>query len=725
MNSSKQRLTEGDHQIDPLAGAEYGFFERRLQKRFVEYASVVAAAAVCVGYGFLVIASELDFLRNIAFILSFAGFGGAFLVSRLSGNVRSGALLLTVTGLAITLLPSFLDGGLHSPYVIWFVFVPLIAGLLIGPRLAAITGLVGLLAVIFMTVLVELLPTGSGMTHSTELMALNLVLAIMFCIFMGWFLAVTLERYRQQVGDALAAMQEKNAALIESNDRFASSLRLSKDAIVIIDREAKILIFNPAAENIYGLSADEAIGQSMSDKLIPPRLRGAHDKAFEKYLQTGESNILGLTIETQSLRADGSEFPVELTVQEIANDQGPHFIAYISDLTEQKNLQQELESQARKIDQKMRLEAIGTLAGGIAHDFNNLLMIIKGYTEMLVARTDLADNAREKIREIEIASDKARDITSQLLTFSRVENETKEHVDLVEVIDNLVGMLKRILPDTIMLETELETGLWLVQSEKVRLDQALMNLILNAVDAMPDGGVISLTAGNVVLEAAEGAKIGDLEPGDYCKIRVRDEGTGMDSETMKHVFEPYYTSKPAGKGTGLGLFITYGIVEAIGGVITVKSQPGGGTTFTIYLPRSDVRRTPSLELESGGSNKHGNNETILVVEDEAAIRKLQVEALLRAGYQVIEATDGESGYELALAHAGEIQLIISDLNMPRLTGEAMVRRLRLAGQNAKVIFVSGNAQDMIEIENEDTERLIHKPFSLKVLTDTVRDLLDR
>jgi len=725
MNSSKQRLTEGDHQIDPLAGAEYGFFERRLQKRFVEYASVVAAAAVCVGYGFLVIASELDFLRNIAFILSFAGFGGAFLVSRLSGNVRSGALLLTVTGLAITLLPSFLDGGLHSPYVIWFVFVPLIAGLLIGPRLAAIAGLVGLLAVIFMTVLVELLPTGSGMTHSTELMALNLVLAIMFCIFMGWFLAVTLERYRQQVGDALAAMQKKNAALIESNGRFASSLRLSKDAIVIIDREAKILIFNPAAENIYGLSADEAIGQSMSDKLIPPRLRGAHDKAFEKYLQTGESNILGLTIETQSLRADGSEFPVELTVQEIANDQGPHFIAYISDLTEQKNLQQELESQARKIDQKMRLEAIGTLAGGIAHDFNNLLMIIKGYTEMLVARTDLADNAREKIREIEIASDKARDITSQLLTFSRVENETKEHVDLVEVIDNLVGMLKRILPDTIMLETELETGLWLVQSEKVRLDQALMNLILNAVDAMPDGGVISLTAGNVVLEAAEGAKIGDLEPGDYCKIRVRDEGTGMDSETMKHVFEPYYTSKPAGKGTGLGLFITYGIVEAIGGVITVKSQPGGGTTFTIYLPRSDVRRTPSLELESGGSNKHGNNETILVVEDEAAIRKLQVEALLRAGYQVIEATDGESGYELALAHAGEIQLIISDLNMPRLTGEAMVRRLRLAGQNAKVIFVSGNAQDMIEIENEDTERLIHKPFSLKVLTDTVRDLLDR
>ena len=293
MNSSKQRLTEGDHQIDPLAGAEYGFFERRLQKRFVEYASVVAAAAVCVGYGFLIIASELDVLRNIAFILSFAGFAGAFLVSRLSGNVRSGALLLTVTGLAITLLPSFLDGGLHSPYVIWFVFVPLIAGLLIGPRLAAITGLVGLLAVIFMTVLVDLLPTGSGMTHSTELMALNLVLAIMFCIFMGWFLAVTLERYRQQVGDALAAMQEKNAALIESNGRFASSLRLSKDAIVIIDREAKILIFNPAAENMYGLSADEAIGQSMSDKLIPPRLRGAHDKGFEKYLQTGEANILG------------------------------------------------------------------------------------------------------------------------------------------------------------------------------------------------------------------------------------------------------------------------------------------------------------------------------------------------------------------------------------------------------------------------------------------------
>ncbi len=725
MNPSKQRLTEADHQIDPFAGAKDGFFERRLQKRFVEYASVVAAAAVCVGYGFLVIASELDVVRNIAFILSFAGFVGAFLVSRLSGNVRLGALLLTVTGLAITLLPSFLDGGLHSPYVIWFVFVPLIAGLLIGPRLASITGLSGLLAVILMTVFVELLPTDSGVTHSTGLMALNLMLAILFCIFMGWFLAVTLERYRQQVGDALAAMQEKNAALIESNDRFASSLRLSKDAIVIIDREAKILIFNPAAENMFGLSADEAIGQSMPDKLIPPRLRNAHKKGFENYLQTGEASILGTTIETQSLRADGSEFPVELTVQEIINDQEPHFIAYISDLTEQKNLQHELESQARKIDHKVRLESIGTLAGGIAHDFNNLLMIIKGYTEMLVVRPDLADAARQQVREIDRASDKARDITRQLLTFSRTDNGTKGHVDLVEVIDKLVGMLNRILPDTIALETELETGLWLVRSERVRLDQALMNLILNAVYAMPDGGVISLTAGNVVLEAAEALKIGDLDPGDYCRIRVRDEGTGMDSETMRHVFEPYYTSKPAGEGSGLGLFVTYGIVEASGGAITVMSQPGVGSTFTIYLPRSDVRRTVAQASSSSGSNKQGDNETILVVEDEAAIRKLQVEALLRAGYQVVEAADGERGYELALAHAGEIQLIISDLNMPKLTGEAMMRRLRLAGQNVKVIFVSGNAQDMIEIENEDTERLIHKPFSLKVLTDTVRDLLDR
>ncbi len=293
------------------------------------------------------------------------------------------------------------------------------------------------------------------------------------------------------------------------------------------------------------------------------------------------------------------------------------------------------------------------------------------------------------------------------------------------MIDNLVGMLNRILPDTIALETELETGLWLVRSERVRLDQALMNLILNAVYAMPDGGVISLTAGNVVLEAAEALKIGDLDPGDYCRIRVRDEGTGMDSETMRHVFEPYYTSKPAGEGSGLGLFVTYGIVEASGGAITVMSQPGVGSTFTIYLPRSDVRRTVAQASSSSGSNKQGDNETILVVEDEAAIRKLQVEALLRAGYQVVEAADGERGYELALAHAGEIQLIISDLNMPKLTGEAMMRRLRLAGQNVKVIFVSGNAQDMIEIENEDTERLIHKPFSLKVLTDTVRDLLDR
>ena len=352
-------------------------------------------------------------------------------------------------------------------------------------------------------------------------------------------------------------------------------------------------------------------------------------------------------------------------------------------------------------------------------------MVIRGYTEMLIERTDLGTDIRQQLGEIEHAGNRATEITQQLLTFSRLDSVLSEHVDIPEVVAKLVDLLARVLPDAINLKTKVEPSLWLVQSENAQLEQALMNLILNAVDAMPKGGTILLTADNVSLDEDQAMNIDGLYAGDYGYIELADEGIGMDEETMEHIFDPFYTSKAIGEGTGLGLSTAYGIVQKSGGNISVTSQPGVGTTFKIYLPRSLIMEAPSSSPTDSLSDRTGNHETILVVEDDASVRKLVVRSLLKAGYRIIEAEDGEHGYELAVQNSKEIKLVLTDLNMPRLGGEMMIRRLQLTGHNFKVIYLSGQPAHEIAVEISDQSMVINKPFNLNRLAAAVEELLQR
>ena len=713
--------TEKTETTEALAG----IFEAATQRRFVTIVAYCAAVSLCLGYAYSATQVELDFARKMAFVFGLCGFLLAAGVIRVTESAQWGAAILVVVGMGITLVPAYYEGGVRSPYGVWFLIVPLLGGLLLGARIAFVAGAGGIAAMLMLGMLSDFLPTPEGKQDNVAMLTLNLVLAIGLCTAIAAIVSRLMRRSSMDLTASRNAEIEKNIALVQSNERFEASVDLSTHAIVMIDRMNKITVFNPTAESLYGLSAEEAIGGSMPDLLIPPSLYKDHQAGFKRFLETGLANILGVTLETFSVRPDGTEFPIELTVHAIQNSLETQFIAYIRDLTERNKLRDDLAQTEKQIGLKRRLEAIGRLSGGVAHDFNNLLMAINGYTELLLLRTDLPEEARAGLAEIAHAGDRASSITKQLLAFSRRDSLSTENINPSGMVVSLVDMIEKILPDSVTIELEAEENPWFVRSEPARLEQAILNIILNAADAMPNGGKILISSRNIAVDQALAATIKDLEVGEYFHVEISDEGTGMDAETLEHIFDPFFTTKPIGEGTGLGLSTTYGIVQQSGGAIGVTSEIEVGSSFHVYLPRAiDVEKYYTEPVVSEKPTWEGS-ETILVVEDELSVRNLVVRTLSNQGYSIIEANDGLRGYELALRHSAEIDLVVTDVIMPRLGGAEMIRRLRLSIPNLKVVYVSGHSEDELDasdIEGEGTA-FLYKPFNLEVLSSTVRDLL--
>ncbi|MEE2662537.1 MAG: ATP-binding protein [Myxococcota bacterium] len=702
-----------------------GIFRPEVQRLFIHVVSLAAAAALLVGFAYSSIRSDVDLVRQIAFVIGVVAFLLSSLIVRLTQSAQWAAAILVVTGMGLTLIPAYYEGGVGSPYSLWFLVIPLLGGLMLGPRIAYLAGTTGVIAIAGLSFFADILPEPQGGPESTAMQTLNLVLAVVFCSAMGAIVSRLMTRSSLELTAARNAEIEKNQALAEINEQFEGSVNLASDAIIMAGKGGIIDVFNPAAEAMYGLRAEEAIGQKVAGLLIPERLVDDHLEGFKRFLETGVSNIIGLKLETSSLRPDGSEFPIELTVQEISGKKTSRFIAYIRDLTERNRLRSELDQKEQQIGLKRRLEAIGTLSGGIAHDFNNLLMAINGHTELLLLRDDLPRDALDGLREIARAGNQASSITKQLLAFSRSERLNTEHVNLTRMISALVDMVGRVLPDSVRLEVQLEEESWLVRSEGTRLEQAILNLILNAADAMPDGGRVQLRSRNVTVDSETAANIRELEVGDYGCVEVSDEGTGMDSETMEHAFDPFFTTKPTGEGTGLGLSTTYGIVQQSGGAIQIESKLGVGSTFRVYLPRATDIEEYYTEPDRETESPSGEDETVLVVEDNLAVRKLIVRNLASHGYHVIEASDGLRGYELALRHSSGIDLVVTDVVMPELGGAEMVRRLRLSLPDLRVIYVSGHSEDQLDSKDITGNRteFLHKPFGLDTLAATVKRLL--
>ena len=384
---------------------------------------------------------------------------------------------------------------------------------------------------------------------------------------------------------------------------------------------------------------------------------------------------------------------------------------------------QALEAQLRH---SQKMEAIGRLAGGVAHDFNNLLTAIRSYADLMLEDMTPYDSKRGDVNEIKRAAERAAALTAQLLAFGRKTLLQPRVIDTRDVLADMEAMLQRLMIEDVTLEVSAQEGLWPVKADRGQLEQVVVNLAVNARDAMPSGGTIRIRAANVVVSERMDTRHGVVNPGEYVAIRVTDTGFGMDSTTQNRVFEPFFTTKSVGQGTGLGLATVHGIVEQSGGVITVESEPMRGSTFTVYLPRASEAVS---KRTSGGvmTGPKGNNETILLVEDEASVRALARRVLVRAGFRVLEASSPGEALVLAEQHAAEISLVLSDVVMPEMSGPALAGKLAAVCPGVRVLFISGYTDDEVisrGLGGSDID-LLQKPFSAQQLVERAREAIDR
>jgi len=513
---------------------------------------------------------------------------------------------------------------------------------------------------------------------------------------------------------ALRSVQE-NLRLSELN--FRSLVTNAPYGICRCDATGKILDANPAFLELLGYSSTtELVGQHIYD------LYGDTDQWFflADSLRSSEP-FRGLTAEWK--RKDGTPTGVRVSGRSVANGRegGVVFELFAEDITERRALEQQLR-------QSQKMEAVGRLAGGIAHDFNNLLMVISGYSEFLLERLGSEPDLRTPAQEIAGAAERASSLTRQLLAFSRKQMLAPKLVNLNSVVTENLKMLTRMIGEDIDLVMLPAESLWPVRADSGQIEQVIMNLAVNARDAMPSGGKLTLETSNVTLDEDYARYHAPLRPGDYVMIAISDTGIGMDSETQSHIFEPFFTTKGP-KGTGLGLSTVYGIIKQSGGYVWVYSEVGKGTTFKIYLPR--VAATGETVIVQAGGNREARavepgTETILVVEDEANLRYLARQYLEKQGYRVIEAADGAVAMQIAVAHEGVIHLLLTDVIMPGMNGRELAQRISEIRPNVKVLYMSGYTENVVGHNGtlDAGVRLLQKPFNLRDLKSIVREVLD-
>jgi PAS domain S-box-containing protein len=513
-----------------------------------------------------------------------------------------------------------------------------------------------------------------------------------------------------------AALRASQENLRRSEVNFRSLVTNAPYGICSCDSQGKLLDANPMfVEMLHYSSASELIGQHIFS-LYPDS-----DRWFElaDFLRMS-APFKGLTAEWK--RKDATAIEVRVSGRSVRKGRkdGVVFELFAEDVTERRTLEQQLR-------QSQKMEAIGRLAGGIAHDFNNLLMVISGYSEFLLERVGAEPNLRGPAQEISSAAERASSLTRQLLAFSRKQMLAPRIVSLNDVVAENLKMLTRMIGEDIDLVMVPGGNLWAVRADVGQIDQVIMNLAVNARDAMPSGGRLTIETSNVTLDEDYVRIHAPLPPGDYVMTAISDTGMGMDSETQSRIFEPFFTTKGV-KGTGLGLSTVYGIVKQSGGYIWVYSEANKGTTFKIYLPRvvfagetatQVAAPTEAPKLEPG-------TETILLVEDEANLRYLARQFLEKMGYKVIEAADGAVAMQIAVAHEAIIHLLLTDVIMPGMNGRELAQRISEIRPNVKVLYMSGYTENVIGHNGmlDNGVRLLQKPFNLRDLKGKVREVLD-
>jgi two-component system cell cycle sensor histidine kinase/response regulator CckA len=501
----------------------------------------------------------------------------------------------------------------------------------------------------------------------------------------------------------------------KSEQMVLALLDSATQAIIAIDRAGRIVLANHRAEDMFGYTREELVG-SLLEILLPESKRPSHTGQRDHYFQKPHIRPMGIGMDLSGRRKDGTEFPVEVSLSYLQMAEGMFAIAFVSDISQRKLLEDQL-MHAQK------MEAVGRLAGGVAHDFNNMLTVISGYNRMILDELSPLDPLRGYAEEILKAADRAGALTNQLLAFSRRQIMKPRVVNLNSVIEQTEKMLRRLIGEDVTLQFGLSPDLGNIRADPGHVEQTLMNLAVNARDAMPMGGRLTIETANTQLDENYARTHMGVAPGEFVMIAVSDTGIGMDAETRRRIFEPFFTTKEKGKGTGLGLATVYGIVKQAGGDIWVYSEPHKGTTFKLYFPRvkDAVTDMASAETES----PQGSNETILVVEDEKAVRELTVKMLQRLGYSVLIAASGEEAIEISGAHTGRISLLLTDVVMPNMSGRQLADILKPVRPGMKVIYLSGYTENTVIHHGvlEAGIEFLPKPFSREVLAKKIREVL--
>lgn len=497
--------------------------------------------------------------------------------------------------------------------------------------------------------------------------------------------------------------------------KLRRTVEQSPDLVMITDSSGVLEYVNPAFEALTGYSREEVIGQTLG-------ILKSEQQAGELYEEMWDTVLSGNAFRgiVMNRKKNGETITIEKAITPLRNSEGQitHFISTGRDITDQRRLESGLQ-QAQKMD------AIGRLAGGVAHDFNNLLMVISAYAELMLDSLTAEHPLRHNVGEIITASRRAADLTRQLLAFGRKQMQALQLLDLNSVIGDICKMLPRLIGEDIQLAFVPGQNLGKVKADPVQIEQVLMNLAANARDAMPRGGKLTIETAGLRLDEAYVQRHSIVPPGDYVMLAVTDSGEGIAEEHLAHIFEPFYTTKEAGKGTGLGLATVYGIVKQSGGFIWVYSEPGLGTTFKVYLPRVQSAGEEVQATKAEVRSPHGC-ETLLLVEDEVPLRQSAREFLTRCGYIVLEAGDGEDALRASREYCGPIHLMISDVVMPKMSGPRLAEQLAAERPTMKVLFVSGYAETTVLRHGkiDVTARFLQKPFSLKTLAGKIREVLE-
>jgi len=522
---------------------------------------------------------------------------------------------------------------------------------------------------------------------------------------------------------------------------FRGLLDAAPDAMVCIDDQGRIALVNALAETLLGYGPAELIGQRV-ELLVPEQARGVHPFHRDAYLEDPRPRPMGAGIQLAARRRDGSEFPADISLSAFQTDDGRLVLAAIRDMTERIEAQVErenLRAQAdreryeRQLNQSQRLESLGQLAGGVAHDFNNLLGAIVNYAAL--AEREVADatrgdggdrwqRVRRDLEQIQLAAERGSRLTHQLLSFARREIARPQVVSLNDTVREVERLLQRTLGEHIELDTSLAEDLRPTLVDPGHLEQVIVNLAVNARDAMPEGGTLRIRTDNV--ELAEPVDPGQRGSpvGECVRLRVSDTGTGMSPDVAGRVFEPFFTTKPEGEGWGLGLATAHGLLTQAGGTIRVRTAPGQGSTFDIFLPATDETAPAPMTAREPEVADAGRGETVLVVEDEDDLREVLTRVLTLGGYHVITVPDGDAALTVARSTDTPIDLVLTDVVMPGRQGKEVAEAVVALRPGTPVVFMSGYARPVLGWRLEDGVALIEKPFSGPKLLAAARNAID-